>query len=256
MSELLRAKHEGAELAQALCALPGGLAILAEGNTSVRVDKGRFVVKASGFPMSTLEASGMTEVHLDPILEAVLGPDLTDADVRQILLAARNEDDPVPSVETFLHAVLLSLPGVRIIGHTHPPILLSLLCLESAEELASRRLFPDEIVCCGPRACYVPYADPGLPLARAVLAAANAYQFEEGEPPRTIWMQNHGLIALGETSKQVLAATQMQEKAAQVWLGVLGSGRPYRTLDVQQSSRIHRRPDEHHRQRILFQSPA
>lgn len=248
----LEAKDRGAALARDLAGLPGEMAILAEGNTSVRVSEESFVVKASGLSMRDLDTTGMSEVRFAPIRSALEGPDLEDHRVREVLRSATCEGDRLPSVETFLHAVLLDQPGVEVVGHTHPPLLLSLLCRADAEDLASQRLFPDEIVCCGPRACYVPYADPGVPLARAVREAVEAYRFAEGEPPRTIWMQNHGLIALGSSDRQVVAATWMQEKAARVWQGALASGGEVRTLDENQVQRIWHRPDEHHRQRLLF----
>lgn len=249
----LAAKDRGAALARELAGLPGGMAILAEGNTSVRVSEESFVVKASGLSMRELDTTGMAEVRFAPIRAALEGPDLEDHQVREVLRSATREGDRLPSVETFLHAVLLDQPGVEVVGHTHPPLLLSLLCRADAEDLASQRLCPDEIVCCGPRACYVPYADPGVPLARAVREAVEAYRFAEGELPRTIWMQNHGLIALGASDRQVVAATWMQEKAARVWQCALASGGEVRTLDENQVQRIWRRPDEHHRQRLLFE---
>lgn len=231
------------------------LAILAEGNTSARADEGAFYVKASGFSMRTIGAHGFVLVRSHPIMQALAGPDLTDDEVRQVLANARltTTGEAMPSVETFMHAYLLDLPGVTLIGHAHPTPLLTLLSLENARELAKQRLFPDEIVCCGPASAFVPYVDPGLPLARAIKAAVEEYVEEYGSVPKTIWLQNHGLIALGKSSREIESAMLMSVKAARVWLGALSTGQALRPLTSVQIDRIHTRPDEHYRQRLLWQ---
>ncbi len=152
-----------------------------------------------------------------------------------------------------MHAYLLGLPGVSMVGHTHPTALLSLLCLEGCAEMARQRLFPDEVVCCGPAAAFVPYVDPGLPLARAIKASVELYVAEHGAVPKTIWLANHGLIALGLTEQEVESATRMSVKAARVWLSALSAQRPIQPLALEQIERIHTRPDEHYRQKLLWQ---
>lgn len=222
------------------------LAILAEGNTSAKQDDGHFWVKASGMSMREIGHGGFVKVRSAPILEA---KDLDDAGVRTLLAAARVEEGPLlPSVETFMHAWLLSLPGVTIVGHCHPTDLLPILCRPDGFEEASRRYFPDEIVCCGPASAWVPYVDPGLPLAEAIKSGVLAYVDEWGGVPKTIWMGNHGLIALGSNRKEVESAILMTAKAARVRLG--GATLP---LDRTQVERIANRPDEHYRQRLLWQ---
>ena len=151
-----------------------------------------------------------------------------------------------------MHAFLLSLEGIEVVVHTHPTPLLALLCLENSHEIARQRLFPDEIVCCGPRACLVPYTDPGLPLGQAVRRGVLGYRDEEGELPKTIWIQNHGLICIGKTASEVLTATRMSVKAARIWLAALQTGQRLTTLTKEQIERIHGRPDEHYRQRMLW----
>lgn len=230
------------------------LAMLAEGNVSAREDEESFQVKASGFSMRTIGPEGFVQVRFAPILEAFSADSLTDAEVREVLAEARvQRTSPVmPSVETFMHAFLLGLPDVQVIAHTHPTPLLSLLSIEGSREIAAQRLFPDEIVCCGPASCYVPYVDPGLPLAVAIRDAVTAFIEERGEAPKTIWLENHGLIALARNARDAESASMMAVKAARAWLGALSTGRPVRTLTPEQVARIHTRPDEHYRQRLLW----
>ena len=222
------------------------LAILAEGNTSAREDEATFWVKASGLSMREATPERFVQVAFAPILAA---ENLDDAGVRALLASARiGEGSLMPSVETFMHAWLLTLPNVAVVGHCHPTALLGILCRPDAREEASRRYFPDEIVCCGPASAWVPYVDPGLPLARSIREAVEAYVAEWGGVPKTIWMGNHGLIALGANRQEVEAATLMAAKAARVRLG--GASLP---LTRAQIERIATRPDEHHRQRLLCQ---
>jgi L-ribulose-5-phosphate 4-epimerase len=232
--------------------------ILGEGNTSMRQDEDRFLVKASGRSMADIDESGFVSVAFEPILRSLDGPDLSDPETAELLRRAGAHQEEsglvrVPSTETFMHGYLLSLPSVSFVGHTHPTALVSILCTEACEAIKDQRLFPDEIVCCGPSACVVPYAGPGLPLARAVRAGVLDYASREGVLPKTIWIRNHGLICLGATPHEVLTATRMSVKAARIWLGALQMGKEIVSLPRHEIDRIHKRPDEHYRQRLLWQ---
>ncbi len=229
------------------------LAILAEGNASAKSDRDTFWIKASGFNMATLQGDELIEVQTAPILQA-FAEDLDDAGVKSVLAAARCDatGDKMPSVESFMHAWLLSLPDVMWVAHTHPTALLALLTVAGAKERAPLRLFPDEVVCCGPKSCFVPYTDPGLPLARAIRDAVTRFIDQEDQAPKTIWLQNHGLIVLGRSPKEALSGSLMSEKSAKVWLGALSSGCEPRFLTEREVDRIHTRPDEHYRQRLLW----
>lgn len=240
------ARDEAAALARSLADPALDLAILAEGNTSARENDEAFWVKASGLSMRGIGEDGFVRVAFAPILSA---DGLDDTGVKERLAAARMDPGPLmPSVETFMHAWLLTLPGVEIVGHCHPTALLPLLCGPQGEREARRRYFPDEIVCCGPASAWVPYVDPGLTLAQAVRTSVEAYVREWGSVPKTIWMGNHGLIALGANRREVESATLMTAKAARVRLG--GASLPLTTPQVE---RIASRPDEHYRQRLLWQ---
>ena len=126
----------------------------------------------------------------------------------------------------------------------------SLLCSAGAAHFAKRRLFPDEVVCCGPESVLVPYCDPGLKLAQSIRSHVERYRKRAGLLPRVILLQNHGLIALGATANAVLAATTMAVKAAEITLGAITAGGP-RHLSSQVVSRIGGRTDEHYRQKAL-----
>jgi len=228
------------------------LVILGEGNTSARVDDETFFVKASGKELRTADADSFVKVSLRPVLEGLSGRDLADDEVKMILTGSMiDRTRPIlPSLETFLHAYLLSLPGIRFVGHTHPTAVNAILCSDISREAVSGRLFPDEIVCCGPALCYVEYTDPGLPLARRLRKRVEEFIDEQNMAPRVILMENHGMIACGRTPRDVETITSMYVKTARILIGTFASGRP-RFLTPENISRIHTRPDEKYRQMKL-----
>jgi len=65
------------------------LAILGEGNTSLRLDADTFVVKASGSSLATLRPTELTTCRFDRLLPLLEARGATDADVDATLLAAR-----------------------------------------------------------------------------------------------------------------------------------------------------------------------
>ena len=229
------------------------LAILGEGNTSMRHDAETFTVKASGSNLATLAVAGTATCHFSKLLPLLDAESMTDIAVDEALFAGRvSAEMKKPSVEAIFHAYLLTLPGVNYVGHTHPIAVNAILCSKHARTFAARRLFPDEIVCCGVESVFVPYTDPGLKLSQAIKSAVEDYIKRLSRPPRVILLENHGLIALGATPEAVLAATLMAVKAAEIFstAASLSGGEP-QFLTAAQVERIAGRPDEHYRQKAL-----
>ena len=106
------------------------------------------------------------------------------------------------------------------------------------------------MVVCGRSSVWVPYTDPGLPLAKAIREGVQQHMQEEGLPPKLVLLQNHGIIALGATSEAVLAITLMAEKAAAIFVGAAALGGP-EFMRPEHVDRIASRPDEHERQQRL-----
>jgi rhamnose utilization protein RhaD (predicted bifunctional aldolase and dehydrogenase) len=231
-------------------------AMLGEGNTSAVKDQQRFYVKASGSQLATMGPQNVCEVFFAPILTALNeSRDYSDAEVKDLLLSSCADGGASglkPSVETLLHAFLLTLPEVNFVGHTHIISINSLLCSQRGWEAvcSEGRLFPDEIVVCGVAPCCVPYVDPGVPLARALRDSVLNYQQKHGMRPKTIYLQNHGFIALAGTAQEVVNIHRMADKEAQIMLGTFACGGP-KFLSPDNVSRIFSRPDEHYRQKAL-----
>jgi rhamnose utilization protein RhaD (predicted bifunctional aldolase and dehydrogenase) len=226
-------------------------AILGEGNTSARLSDGRFAVKASGRSLGTLTANDLTVCDQKKLLALFAGENLDEAAMETALLDARL--DPAakrPSIEALFHAWLLTLDGVSFVGHAHPIACNQWLCSSRAGELAEGRIFPDEVVCCGPASVFVPYADPGLPLALAIREKTLAFIEAHRAIPRLILLASHGVVALGGTTQAVLAVMLMAEKAATIRFGAALLGGPT-LLSPEQIANLVGRRDEAYRQRQL-----
>ncbi len=240
MSDLL---NDLVEMSKSLGDPANDYAIIGEGNTATRADNDSFWVKASGTQLAYACPDSFVRVRSSPILSAVAEARLDDKCVKDLLKSSTIEGNKAPSIETFLHALCLQLDGVRFVGHTHPTVAVGLLCSKNSRELFTGSLFPDQIVVTGPEYAYVPYADPGLPLALAVQAAIRDIIDCTRRVPKVILMENHGVIALGSTPRDVLNATQMLVKTCRILAQTLTAGGP-RFLSEAHVQRIDQRPDE------------
>ncbi len=252
MTEKAELLHQLVEMSHWLGDPARDLAILGEGNTSVLVDEHTFFVKASGQTLGEITPEGFVEIDLRKMLDFLEHGEESDAATTEALMGARVDPSTAlrPSVETPLHALCLTVGGARFVGHTHPTPVNAILCSRNAREAIAGRLFPDEIVVCGPAPAYVPYTDPGLPLARKVREAIEEYIEEYREPPKVILMQNHGLIALGQSAREVQNITAMYVKTARILVGTYVVGGP-RFMTPDDVARIHTRPDEEYRKRTF-----
>lgn len=244
--------RELVSLSQWLGAPEQDCAILGEGNTSATISSSTFLVKASGCELGTLEENGLIEVDFQRTLEMLDRDSMSDADVKQALIEAKVDVDDVrmPSVETPLHAICLQYEGISFVGHSHPTAVNAITCSNRFEQELSHPIFPDEVVVCGTEPLLVPYVDPGVKLARVVKEKLDQFVARVGHPPKIVYMQNHGMIALGSSAKQVKSITAMAVKAARIRIGTQSFGGSH-PMSAQNIERIDSRPDEHYRQAII-----
>ncbi len=235
------------------------LVILAEGNTSARIDAESFWVKASGTSLAHADHPGAyVAVRVAPLMATLReSGELDDTEAKRRLRAAavdqadQTDEAAVPSIETYVHAACLEVGGATFVAHTHPTALNALLCIERPEPIYGGVLFPDEAVICGPVPLIVPYAEPGLALGRVMLKRLDEFVAEHGEPPRTVLLLNHGLFTLGASADEAAAITEMAVKAARIRLGALSTGGPLRFLPAGQAARLYGREDERARRERL-----
>lgn len=224
-------------------------AILAEGNTSMALDDNRMLLKASGTSLRDATAETFVEARIEPLLALLDDAPDSEAEQNNAIAACATPGPLRPSVEAPMHAVCLREAGARVVAHTHPTVVNALLCSGRAEDV-TRPLFPDQIVVCGPDPLLLPYIDPGLPLARAL---RDALRERAGRPPKTVYLRNHGLVALGQTAEEALQITAMAVKAAGILLGALVAGEAI-FLPSEEAARIDGRLDEAYRRAMLARS--
>ena len=228
------------------------LVILGEGNTSAACDDGSYWVKASGTQLRMPSEDTFVRLWCEPVCALAGTESMSDDAVKGALDEAKVDPGVTKrsSTETVLHALALTEGGASFVGHTHPIAVNAIMCSASAAEAVSGRIFPDEIVVCGPAPAYVPYADPGLPLARAVREVLREYIDEWNTPPKVVVLQNHGLIAMGSSPTEVDSITSMFVKTCRVLAGTRSFGGPH-YLEAKHVNRIYTRPDEVYRRREL-----
>lgn len=232
-----------------LAAPTHGQVILGEGNASAN-DEDAFWVKASGEQMPTITREGFVRVKRAPLVDFLNGPKPSDTEVRGFLNDCRTDptSSKFPSTEALMHAWLLTLPNAQFVAHTHPIKTLGIMCGPRAWEFAEHRYFPDQIVLCGPKSVFVPYVAPGFDLAVAIRERCQIFVDSTSYPIKTILLQNHGLIAVGATPKETVAACLMMEKAAEVFHH---SSEP-RPLSAEEVAHIYNWTDEHYRQSLIW----
>lgn len=240
------------ELSRSLGRPERDLAILGEGNTSVRLDDESFLIKASGTSLARANDESFVKMDLERTLALLELGDPTDDELGEALMAARSSstDDLRPSIEAVMHALALSEGEATFVGHTHPTSVNSVLCSDRTEALSAGAIFPDQVVVLGRYPLHIPYADVGLPLARALRDGLREHKRRVGATPKTIYLQNHGLVALGRSASGVEQVTTMADKHARIMAGVLAAGEPV-YLTAEQADRLDTRSDEEYRRRVL-----
>jgi rhamnose utilization protein RhaD (predicted bifunctional aldolase and dehydrogenase)/NAD(P)-dependent dehydrogenase (short-subunit alcohol dehydrogenase family) len=177
------------------------------GNASVKSD-GVLYIKPSGVPLAALAVEDLVPIAMAPLLDLLDGrgvatPDGTaldtavavGSDLAMRAAAAGRLADAAgrrPSVELLFHALLPE----RFVLHTHPVIANAVTCSRDGAS-AARRLFGD-------RALWVPYVDPGLPLAAAIRTARGDATARTGRPaPPITLLQNHGIVVASDSATEV-----------------------------------------------------
>jgi rhamnose utilization protein RhaD (predicted bifunctional aldolase and dehydrogenase) len=228
-----------------------GWTILGEGNTSGRIDPKIFAVKSSGSSLGTLTEIELTDCYFDTLLPVLDRESVSEKEIEEILLESRVRPTALkPSVETFFHAYLLTLPGVNFVGHTHPIPVNQILCSSLGHSFAKERRFPDEVVCCGPVSMLIPYEDPGLALAVRIRRDLAYFEQEHGKYPKVILLGNHGVITIGPSADAVRVAMAMTVKAAEIFVGAYSLG-GINPMPLPEVNRIENRLDEEYRRKML-----
>jgi rhamnose utilization protein RhaD (predicted bifunctional aldolase and dehydrogenase) len=171
--------------------------VLAGGGNASFKDERRLYVKASGTSLGSIDESGFCSIErkrLDAMWEARYpeGAEAREAAALADLMASRSEGETKrPSVETLLHGLF---PQAYVV-HTHPAAVNGLTCGRGGRA-AFERLFGEEGI-------WVPFVDPGYVLAKTVRVELEAFRAKKGGAPALMLMQNHGLLAAGESPEEI-----------------------------------------------------
>jgi rhamnose utilization protein RhaD (predicted bifunctional aldolase and dehydrogenase) len=219
----MTAKHEPQLVREDLLALTRrlgepalDLVILAEGNTSQRLEDGRLAVKASGARMRDVGVADFVVVDLPPLVDLLTAADATQDDLTTALDAGEvGGRRRRGSIETLLHVAVQAVRPAAFVGHTHPTEVVGLLASAEQEDAFARPAYSDEAVVLG-RPLFVPYASPGIELGRLVHHRLLEYVEASGELPQLVLLANHGIVAIAPTAEGVLAVSEMAVKAARV----------------------------------------
>jgi rhamnose utilization protein RhaD (predicted bifunctional aldolase and dehydrogenase) len=227
--------------------------ILGEGNTSAAIDEHSFFVKGSGEQLGKIDESGFVEIDFRRALALLDESGLQADELKAALSGAKvtPEAPGRPSIEVLLHAVVLREGQSRFVAHTHTTIINALLCSDRAEEFAHARVFPDQVVVCGPDSVFIPYTDPGIPLGRVVHHKVEEYKQTYGIPPRALYLKNHGAVVMGNSVIEVEQILAMCTKAAKVFAQACAIGEPI-LLEQDDIDQIYGRSDEHYRREKLL----
>ena len=226
--------------------------ILGEGNTSIAVDDESFLVKGSGCSLGTMGAADFVHLKRDTILSLLNEDSVNEEQLKACYESAKIDpnQNKRPSVETVFHALALSYDGVNAVAHTHATAVNMITVTPKWQEHLQGRLFPDEAVVLGRDSVFVPYVDPGVILAKAIKDGIDGYLQQYGEVPKVIYMQNHGVIALGANCTEAENITAMAIKAARIRLGAIQAG-GFECLPTETIEHLLGRPDEKYRQQVL-----
>lgn len=188
------------------------------GNTSVKDDDGTHMfIKASGTPLAEMTAEkGCRRVRLAALLDLLADDALMqrpaverESAVRERMLAAcAVEREGRPSVEAPLHAFL-----ERSVCHVHSVAVNGLLCARRGREAIMDLYGGGDTP-----PVYVPYCDPGLPLARRVRARCESFRAEHDALPALIFLENHGLfVSTAEADTALALARDCEARARAAW---------------------------------------
>ena len=151
------------------------------GNTSIKIDDSRMLVKSSGIELSAVtDNSGFSIVDYRQVREALISDANDDSILKNALIEGLR-----PSIETYLH----SLTDKYTI-HSHPLCVTILVCQTNGMGVL-KKLFPDAI-CVG-------YAKPGIELAKIFFHA-----IQKNSSAFLFFLKNHGLIVSGNSKEDVL----------------------------------------------------
>jgi len=223
MTELFSLTDELITLGHRIAQNPARLTIWNEGAVAAKQPNGKLTISAAGANLAHLDLKAMVELDLAR-MQALVEKDTFTED--EELKPRTNPEGPAPSPDAFIFADLFAFEGIRFGAHTQPIPVNQVICSPRARQFADRRNLPHEILACGQASVLVPFVPPGHGLAKEVKRKIALWRDRFKIVPKLILIQNHGMIALGDTVDEVLMITEMTVKFAEIFLGAATMGGP------------------------------
>lgn len=167
------------------------------GNSSVKLDKQTMIIKASGFQLADItEEDGYAIVDPEVVVDFFGDNKMEEIkeEQEQEILTIAFVSGKKPSIETFLHAIT-----DKYTLHTHPTLVNILTARSNGFDIL-QQLFPDALL--------VPYATPGINLAKEYFMAHRKSKLLENQIFDIVFLKNHGLIVSGKRGSDVIAKTE------------------------------------------------
>jgi rhamnose utilization protein RhaD (predicted bifunctional aldolase and dehydrogenase) len=153
----------------------------AGGNTSIK-EGGTLWIKASGLWLAHARRRDvMVAVALDPLLDALERDDPATEKAQDFVVEDLNPSGLRPSIETTVHALMPQ----KVVVHVHCVETIATAVHADAAAIAEEKLQ-------GIPYAFVPYARPGLPLAKAIAERIR-------DDTSVLVLGNHGLAVAAET---------------------------------------------------------
>ena len=163
----------------------------AGGNTSIK-EGGRLWIKASGLWLAHARSRDvMVPVALDPLLAALDRDDPACEKAQDFVIHDQNPSGLRPSIETTVHALMPQ----KIVVHVHCVETIATAVQANGEAIAAEKLR-------GIPHAFVPYARPGLPLAKAIASRIQ-------DDTSVLVLGNHGLVVAGDTVEEASAILRL-----------------------------------------------
>jgi rhamnose utilization protein RhaD (predicted bifunctional aldolase and dehydrogenase) len=171
------------------------------GNSSVKLESGEMLIKASGFSLSDVNLdSGYSKVLTKDIANIVKDETiLKEQDKRKreyiastLVKKATINSKYRPSIEVILHSLLY-----KYTLHTHP-IAVNMISIKKNFKEILKSIFKDEQV------ALVEYQTPGIELALALDRELSNFE----KTPNIIFLQNHGLIVTSNHKQEIEKLTE------------------------------------------------
>lgn len=167
------------------------------GNSSVKIEKNKMLIKASGFQLADITTDvGYSTIDHTVIVEFFNNTplDKITEEYEKHLLDKSLIKGTRPSIETFLHSItdIFTL-------HTHPMVVNVLTARKDGMNIL-KDLFPQALI--------VDYATPGIKLAKEYFKTYKENCTESQKIFDIIFLKNHGLIVSGKSSEEVMNKTE------------------------------------------------